>query len=304
VREAAAHLEVLRARHPDDPEALDAVVACMTRAGSPPAEVAAYLDRLCAARPNDPSPFRARLELRRKLGDRDGALADAQKALEIDPGDADTRLAVAGLAVELGKSELAERELTALIAAHPADRVKLGTVLARAYYDAGDLGRAEVALNEYAPAGTDFAPARILRGVLDYEAGRYGRAEAALRGPAAADTDEGRFARYYLARALVQLGRAAEAKPLFDRLEADQRATLFTADAANRPDDMAIQVRAARASLEVGKPEEARRILDAALSRLGPDREALSALADCYEKLGRPQAATDARKRAAEARPK
>jgi hypothetical protein len=44
--------------------------------------------------------------------------------------------------------------------------------------------------------------------------------------------------------------------------------------------------------------------LEGALARLGPDRDALLTLAQCYDKLGRLQAADDARKRAAEARPK
>src|SRR5205823_584021 len=146
------------------------------RSGSLATEVEPYLDRLCAARPDDPAPFRLRLDLRRKIGDREGALADARRVLELAPDDRDTRLAAAVLAVELGRYEPAEQDLAALIASSPADRVKLGTVLARAYFDAGDYPRAEAALEEYAPPGTDFAPARVLRGVLDYEAGRYDRA--------------------------------------------------------------------------------------------------------------------------------
>ena len=67
---------------------------------------------------------------------------------------------------------------------------------------------------------------------------------------------------------------------------------------------MAAQVRAARADLEVGKAEAARRLLEDALARLGPDREALLALAECHEKFGRPRDAADARRRAAEVRPK
>ena len=188
---------------------LDALVGCLIRSGSLATEVEPYLDRLCAARPNDPAPLRLRYDLRRRVGDREGALADALKANELAPGDWDTQLAVAVLAVELGRYDVAERELTVLIATHPADRAKLGTILARAYYDAGDFPRAEATLNDYAPPGGEFSPARVLRGVLDYEAGRYEKAEAALRGPAAADTDEGRFARYYLARALVQTGPRA-----------------------------------------------------------------------------------------------
>ena len=45
-------------------------------------------------------------------------------------------------------------------------------------------------------------------------------------------------------------------------------------------------------------------VLEDALARLGPDREALRTLAECHEKLGRPRDAADARRRAEEIRSK
>jgi tetratricopeptide (TPR) repeat protein len=297
--EAVPALKRCLDRDPDDPEVLRALVETLTRTDTLVAEVEPYLDRWCALQPDDPEPFRQRADLRFRLGRREDALADARRVLELAPGDHATRQRAAGLAVELGQHELAERELTTLLTSSGLPKEDVGTRLAVAYWTAGDHARSQEALDRYAPPGTNRPPAEALRGALHYQAGRYDRAADALRGADGWPPQEQRFALYYLALSLERLGRADEAKRAFDRLAALTRAERFTADAAQRADDLPAQVKAARANLDAGQPREAAALLEQALRRLGDDADAWTALAECYARLNRPDAAEDARRRAA-----
>ena len=297
--EALAPLLRLYHRDPDDAEVVAAIVEVQVRSGRRVAEVEPYVDRLVALRPDDPAARRLRFVVRRRLDKRAEALEDALRLLELTPDDHNNRRAVVAVAADVGRSDLAEREIAALLADRPDDRVELGTLLARVYLDAGSPDRAADALARYVPEDTTFAPARVIRGVLHYEAGRYESAVAGLRGPAAADTPDGTFARYYLALSLARLGKKDESDALFERLGAGFRADRFRADAAQQLESMPAQVRAADALLANDKADEARYLLETALARLGPDRAALATLARCYDALRRPREADEARRRAA-----
>ncbi len=142
----------------------------------------------------------------------------------------------------------------------------------------------------------------VVPAAYDGDTGRDERAVELLRPLAAGRGQEAQFARYYLALALTRLGMSDEARAAFARLDAGYRAERLTEDARQRADDMPAQVRAARANLEADQPEAARDLLEAAVQRLGPDREALRTLAECYDKLGRADLAADARRRADQTR--
>jgi tetratricopeptide (TPR) repeat protein len=286
-------------RYPDDAEALHGLVACLIKTGAMMAEVEPYLDRLIALRPDAPEPLRARADLRNRVGRKGEALADALRALEIAPGHHPTRRLVAWLAVDLGEKDIAERELGVLLAESSYPRAELGAKLALSRLQADDLAGAQEALDRYVPP--DSSAGLVLRGALHHEAGRYERAVELLRSAEPEDDAERQFALNYLALSLARLGKADESREAFDRLSALYRAVRYAEDAAQRPGDRAAQVRAARANLEAGRPREAARLLEAALARLGDDADALAALAECYDRLGRADLAGSARRRAAEA---
>jgi predicted Zn-dependent protease len=247
------------------------------------------VDRLCALRPDDPAPLRVRADLRNRLARKDDALADAVRVIELAPEDHGTRKLAAWLAADLGKRDVVEREIGKLLAGSPYPKSELGAKLAVARWQAGDLAGAREALERYVPP--DSGAGRMLRGVLDYEAGRYEHAAEALRGLDPADDSERQFVLNYLGLALARLGREEESRAAFDRLNAHYRAARYAQDADQRPNDMAAQVRAARANLAAGKPAQAARILEEALARIGEDADARAALAEARAKLGKPDGA-------------
>lgn len=283
---------------PDNPVLLEGLVASLMKSGALVVEVEPVLDRLCALRPDDLTALRLRLDLRQKLGRKDDALADALRILELSPQDHAVRRTAAGLAVELGQREIAERELTTLQASGPYPPHEIGTLLARLHWEAARFAEAEAILDRDAPPSVQFAPARALRGVLHFEAGRFESAQELLNPVAAGRGPEAQFARYYLALTLTRLGKKTEADQVFARLEAAYRAERMTEDAQQRADDLPAQVQAARANLVADRPEVGRDLLEAALKRHSPNREALRVLADCYDKLNRADLGADARRHA------
>lgn len=84
-------------------------------------------------------------------------------------------------------------------------------------------------------------------------------------------------------------------RKVYAELAAVENAARFATDAEQRPDDMALQVRAAEALLAAGQPAKARQMLEAALARLGPNRAASVALAASHDALGRPDLAAQVR---------
>jgi tetratricopeptide (TPR) repeat protein len=74
-----------------------------------------------------------------ELGDRKGALAALDRAVWINPFDAEAHLKLAELAAQLSERTTTIRERRAMLALDPTDRVEALYQLALAYADAGDL---------------------------------------------------------------------------------------------------------------------------------------------------------------------
>jgi predicted Zn-dependent protease len=271
----------------------------MSATGALGTDVEPYLDRLCAARPDDANALRLRIDMRARFGRADEALADARRLLGLRPDDHRTRRTACQLALGLGRYEEVERDVTRLLEASPLPRNDLGTLLAKAYLGAGAGAKAQEALDRYAPQAEGYPPAQTLRGVMLYEAGRADEAARVLTAVVDRVGPEDRpNVLYHLAMSLERAGRADEARRAFERLEAEYRSSRLTIDARHRGDDMPAQVRAARAGLDAGNPDAARQVLERAITRLGETPDALRALAECYEKLGRGDLAAAARLRA------
>ncbi len=287
-------------RDPDDAEVLQTLVTATRKSGGSPGEIEPLLDRLCELRSSDPAPFRDRMDLRRRYGRPAEALADGARAVELAPDDDATRLTVARLALDQGKYDAAEKHLTRLLdkPTRAASRPELGFYLARLYWERGDVARAGEALARYVPRDEDYPPARILRGILAYESDRFEETLAIFRGVDPRDRTSRTIALYYTALALGRLGREGEARKALDELNEAQALARAAIDAKMRLHDMPSQVRAARAWLATGQPREAAGVLEDAVKRLGDDRDAWTVLAECYDKLGRPDLADTAKRKA------
>ena len=201
------------------------------------------------------------------------------RAIEEDPGDRDSRLALAESYRQLGRLDQAERALGTLPDADPAARA----LRARFALDRGESSRAQ-ALISFDLDGDDAASVCQLRGRLALARGNAAAAVQHFRAALAAAPDD-RDARFGLSQALRLTGQAKAAQPHAklarsqDHLEWLVRNSL----SLNRRNDPATLKAIANECLTVGRRDEARAWLRHAL-RLAPDdaglRNTLSQL-DC-----------------------
>src|SRR5262245_10147660 len=286
-------------RDPDDTELLWALVKLKPRTGAPVTDVQPDLDRLARLTPDDPAVSRARLELYRRLGRHEDAYQAARRLSELDPGDDRLRVELPGLALAAGHFEEAARLFGQLLAGRsPVPRFELQTGLARAEWELGHTAEALRLVEEALAAAPDFPVALILRGMIHSQGGEDEAAVAVLRRVRPGSPAEQEIVLYHLALSLGRLGRSEEAKKAFAELSAVQNAVRFLTDARQRPADAGLQVRAAAALLAADRPDDARRVREEALGRLGPSRPVLETLATCYDRLGRPDLANSARDKA------
>lgn len=286
-------------RDPSDPALLQAVVEAQIRAGVPVPDVEPFTTRWCAASPDDPAAFRSHLDVMRRLRRYDEALAAAERVLALAPNDDDARATAASLYLTLGRYDDAVREFTRLLSTSRGPQAGLLTGLARAECERGNRPEGVRLLDRALAEAPDFTPALVLRGTAHYQSGEYDQAVVVLRRARPASPAEAQMVFYHLGLALDRLGKADEAKKAFADLARAQEAVRFADDARQRPGDMALQLRAGQALLAAGYPAEAAQVLDAAAARNGPDRTLLTTLAECQERLGRPDLARETRARAA-----
>lgn len=284
--DAGELLTACLARDPNDVQVLETLVVWSLRGRAPSAEVEPHLNRLCELKPTDPAPWRNRATLRIRNGRVAEGISDGLRALELAPNDHATRKVVAAAALENGDPALAARELTRLLASpQPSDDT--AAMLVRAHLQAGDVARAEQALDRYFPAARTDAQSRLLRGLVHQSAGRHEDAAVALRS-AADQPSEHRFAALAaLAKSLATVGRDEDARKALDELEIVQIRERAILDAAQQPDDLAAQVRAAEAYLADKKPTEAADLLERATAKLGRSAAAAAVLVRAYRQLGR-----------------
>jgi tetratricopeptide (TPR) repeat protein len=281
-------------RDPDNPDLLRATVDAMIRAGTAVSDVEPYADRWCAAEPNDPVAFRVRMDLLRRLARYPEALASGERALELDPTDIATRADVASLNLAVGRyAEAAEGYRRLLAFGDDTGEITLG--LARAEWEQGNAAEAARLTDGLLARRPEHPGALIFRGLIHQRAGEPEQVVAVLRRVRDPSPESRKIVLYNLGLALERLGRSEEAKKAFAELATVQNATRFATDAEQRPDDVALQVRSAEAWRLAGDPEAGRQTLEALLSRTGPNKQALAALAACYDALGRPDLAARAK---------
>jgi len=124
-------------------------------------------------------------------------------------------------------------------------------------------------------------------------AGRHAEAVLLLRTLADSSPEYRQFALFRLAQSQTALGREDDARRSLDELEKLKARARIIVDAAQQPDDLAAQLRAAEVLLADGKAGEAAALLERAIFRIGKDPKAVRLLAVAYRKLDRPDLAAE-----------
>jgi predicted Zn-dependent protease len=252
------------------------------------------LDLWLQAQPENTQALLWRAEVRRLVGRRDDALADYQRAVELDSEEDEGRAKLAELLLACHQAQRALDHFTRLGERKPGDRaVLLGLARCQA-----ELGRREEAvrlLDELLSAEPGDAAALAERGKLALAEGQPAEAERWLRRSLALAPFE-RETIYHLYRSLQSQERAREAGELLRRMECIDRdreqLDRLKRAVLSAPHDPGLRCEMGRILLRNGQDREGRRWLEGALRQDPGHAPAHAALADWYERAGdRPRAA-------------
>jgi tetratricopeptide (TPR) repeat protein len=296
--EAGPRLERALERNPGDVEVIQALVLGKIKGGALLTEVQPLLTRWCDLQPGEALAYKLRMDLWQRLAQPEAALADGERALELDPGDDAVRREVAGLLFTAGRYDEAERACRECLDRLPAERPALLCLLARTLLARGKNSEAGAVPAPLLRERPDYAEALLIGGLVDIEAGRFEEAIPRLRRVREREPRFRQEASYHLGLALARTGRADEAARLMAEVQQLQTAERLRKDSNQQPDNLDLRVRAAGALLAVDRAEEARGLLESVLARDPVNPAAHRALADCYEKQGQTERAAEHRRRA------
>jgi tetratricopeptide (TPR) repeat protein len=259
-----------------------------------------YVDLLLAREPGHVQGYVWRGYVREALRQHEAAREDYRKALELDPHCDEARLRLAeGLAV-YGSPEEALTHFEYL-RGRGADALAVLLGLARCHRRKGEPDEARRLLDE---AVAEHPPSRAVlreRGELELDAGRAAEAERWLRRALAVDPHDS-LTCYGLSQALRRRGKPKEAETYLKRYEDLERQSArlgqIVRDLGKRPGDAGLYCEAGTICLRNGQEEEGLRWLRGALQIHPGHRPAHRALADYYERTGRPELARPHRQQA------
>jgi len=275
------------------------MVQAMKRADTHLPDMEPYTARWCRADANNANAWRQRLLVTERLERLSEAADAAEHVVALDPYDLETHNKLGRLYVSLGRTEDAHRQCLLLLEISPPPHTPLVLSLGQIELARGNLNEAARRLDEVLNEAPGHPDALMSRGVVYDELGDHAKAAEVFRRIKPRSLDGRATALHHLGRSLTQAGQLDEAKKVFDELTLVQSASLLVQAAEHKPDDMQIQERAGRALLAADAPADAVNLLNAAAGRRGADGHIYLALADCYDRLGRPELAQSARDKAA-----
>jgi tetratricopeptide (TPR) repeat protein len=294
-------------RNPNDLDVIRALARGHHDAGQL-AEAEPYLGRWCDLRPGEAEPFQRRLDVRHKLGRLhaptqtekqrllQAALADGQRALELEPNNEPVAQEVIWLLLSAGRFEEAERACRRGLSRQPGHPWLL-FLLAKAYHGQGANALAQKVLDPLVRDQPGFADGLLLRAILYREADQPAQAIPLLRQVLALGRGHQQETLYQLSLALARTGQAEEAQRVMaERQLLGLEKQLTTADYRDNP---AFRVWVAETRLGAGKSEEARRLLEKVLEEDPDYTPAHRLLAAHYEKQGQADKAAEHRRRVA-----
>lgn len=283
--DAEKRFEAALAANPNDADAVQGLIRIAV-AQERTDDAIRHLGRLAALTPSDPDLYALRAQLQEKVGRREEALNDYIRAVELRPDDP-TRTKVAFIGADLGRYEASDPAFAALLDKSGPNREALAARFAKSYWDRGEPAQVAAVLDKYVPPPGPPA-AVLLRGLLKFKDGRWAEAVDLFKSATPPDLTEKVVGTYHLAMALEKLGRTDESRKAFELLTKYERASLMESDAHQRPTDADLQVRAARALLDIGSPADAAKLLEPVTSRdESRTPEALKLLAECLDALNR-----------------
>ena len=286
--------------NPDDPELLSAKARMMLLNGSAALELEPVSERWCKAQPGDAAPFRFRMFVMHSLNRKEEEIQNAERVIALAPNDQKTRTALASLYLSVSRFEEASHQFRTLRNSTQSPLAEHLVGQARAETGRKDLVGAARLLEDLLAREPSHSEALVWRGIVHFEAGEYGQAAVKFRRARPQSSEERIFLLNHLGQALARDGKDEEAKQTFSELTRVQNAMLLAIEAQHKRDDVGYQIRAGKALLEAGQPADAVEVLEGALKRFGPRRDALLILADCYHQLGQAELATSTRTRASQ----
>jgi predicted Zn-dependent protease len=251
------------------------------------------------------------------------ALADGQRALELDPLDDPVAQEVVWLLLQVGRLDEADHLCRHCLRRKPGDPW-LTYLLAKIGHARGAAGEARALLEDLLKRYPEFTRGLLLRGVLYNETGEPDKAIPLLRRVTSNDRDllrqaarykeagepdkatpllgqvssryHGREARYQLSLALARTGQVEEARRVLAEVQKENLDRLLIS--VNDPDTRGVKLQKAEALLAAGKEEEGLRLVAALLEQDPGFAPAHAVLASYYERQGQPGRAAEHRRRA------
>jgi predicted Zn-dependent protease len=265
-----------------------------------------YVSRWCVLRATDAEPFKLRMDVRHRqartitnAADRqrlmEAALADGQRALELDQLDDSVAREVIWLQLQVARFEEADPLCRRCLARQPGDPW-LTYLLAKIGHARGNGAEARALLDGLLARYPGFTRGLLLRAVLHNEAGESDRAIPLLRRVLAGEGAGHKEARYALSMALARTGQVEEAKQVMAELQKDNLDGLLAS--SHNPDAPGVKLQRAEALLAVGQDAEALRLLTALLEQDPGLAPAHALLASYYARRGQLDRAAEHRRRA------
>jgi tetratricopeptide (TPR) repeat protein len=213
------------------------------------------LEQWLEREPDNPRAFFARGRVWQRLHDFSRAATDFGRAVELDPENADARLALAVALLEVGRTEEALGHLEHLRERRP-NAPEVLVRLALVWKGLGQNERARQVVGEILSRRPDYVPALTLQGQLALETGKPSEAEAPLR-RALALAPLDRQANYHWLGYVKQRGSPAELKAQEAKLRRIEKAlqrlnVIGNKEMAARPDDPALHVEVAELMFATG----------------------------------------------------
>jgi Tfp pilus assembly protein PilF len=262
------------------------------------------LDRLLEREPDHVRALIWRASLWQSAGNDAGAEADYRRAVDAQPDHVGARCRLGEFLLRHTQGEEALSQYEYLRQRPGGDQPIVLLGLARSHRQLGATDSARQVLDNLLARYPHEGDALIERGKLALETESPAAAEGWLR-RAVADSPFSGQANYLLAQSLRQQGKddeAGEFDAAQERIESDRkRLELVVAQVGKTPSDPALRREAGQICLRNGKEREGLRWLFSALAQDPQDGPTHAALADYYERAGKPDLAVKHRRQAEQA---
>jgi tetratricopeptide (TPR) repeat protein len=211
---AKARIEAALDLHPDAAAFHELAARVLLAAGGPVEEARASYERALALNSEHAGALAGLAELSASEGARDEAIALYGRASAADPDETDYERAVIELLQAAGRTEDAERRLTALVLRNPRD-ARAAFSLAKSLFERGGDPDRALSYAKRAAYFIEVAEAPELLGSIHLERGEHDAAVEVLSA-AVESRPEATSARYQLGVALAAKGESARAREEFD----------------------------------------------------------------------------------------